>query len=239
MILTGYFKEFAAGMREAQKSMKQDKGKRVADSNPEREAPPGPKKCVYVRMIVGGPILAGQSRRAIKSYGISLSLTTNIGIEVNFTRWGTPQVPHHPPPILFTEKDAEGISYSHDNALIIMLKVAASKVAKSLVDIGSSVDIIFKSALDQLLIELPKIALYATPLIGFVGDMIIPKGIITLSVTLGKAPHRVVHMINFLIVDHPDAYNIILGRPFLVATKVVVSMHYLAMKLPAAHEVIA
>ena len=68
--------------------------------------------------------------------------------------------------------------------------------------------------------------------------MVIPNGIITLSVTLSKVPHRVVHMIDFLIVDHSGAYNIILGMPFLVATKAVVSMHYLAMKVLAASEVI-
>ena len=85
LILSGYLKEFVTGMIEAWKSMKQDKGKLVADSSPEREAPLGPKKGVYVRMIAGGPTLAGQSRRAIKRYDISLSLTTNIGVEVNFT----------------------------------------------------------------------------------------------------------------------------------------------------------
>ena len=46
-------------------------------------------------------------------------------------------------------------------------------------------------------------------------------------------------MIDFLIVDHPGAYNIILGRPFLVATKAMVSIHYLTMKVPAAQEVIS
>ena len=112
------------------------------------------------------------------------------------------------------------------------------KVARTLVDTSSSVDIIFKSVLDQLLIESPKITLYATPLIGFAGDMVIPKGIITLPVALGKLPHRVVHMIDFLIVDHLGAYNIILGRPFLKATKAVVSMHYLTMKVPSTQEVI-
>ena len=97
-----------------------------------------------------------------------------------------PQVPHHPPPIIFTEKDVEGISYPHDDALVITLKVATGKVVKTLIDSGSSFDIIFKSTLDQLLIESPKITLYATPLIGFVRDVVIPKGIITLLVTLGK-----------------------------------------------------
>ena len=238
LILSGYLKEFVAGMREARKFAEQDKGKRVADGSPEREVPPGHKKGVYVRMIISGPTLAGQSRRAIKGYGRSLSITTNIGREVNLNEWGTPKVPHHPPPILFTEKDAEGISYPHDDAFVITLKVATGKVARTLVDTSSSVDIIFKSALDQLLIESPKITPYATPLIGFAGDMVIPKGIITLPVTLGKVPHRVVHMIDFLIVDHPGAYNIILGRPFLATTKAAISMHYLTMKIPTAGEII-
>ena len=88
------------------------------------------------------------------------------------------------------------------------------------------------------MIESPKITPYTTPLIGFAEDMVIPKGIITLPVTLGKVLHRVIHMIDFLIIDYQGAYNIILGRPFLVATKAVVSMYYLAMKVPAAHEVI-
>ena len=83
MILSGYLKEFVAGMREARKSAEQDKGKRVADGSPEREVPPGHKKGVYVWMIMGGPTLADQSRRAIKGYGRSLSITTNIGREVN------------------------------------------------------------------------------------------------------------------------------------------------------------
>ncbi|KAH9704341.1 Uridine monophosphate kinase [Citrus sinensis] len=186
LILSEYLKEFVAGMREAQKSAEQDKGKRVADGSPEREVPSGHKKCGYVQMIMGGPTLAGQSRRAIKGYGRSLSITTNIGREVNLNEWGTPKVPHHPPPILFTEKDAEGISYPHDDTLVVTLKVATGKAARTLVDTSSSVDIIFKSALDQLLIESPKITPYATPLIGFARDMVIPKGIITLPVTLGK-----------------------------------------------------
>ena len=88
------------------------------------------------------------------------------------------------------------------------------------------------------MIESPKITPYATPLIGFAGDMVIPNTIITLPVALGKLPHRVVYMIDFLVIDHPGAYNIILGRLFLVATKAVVSMHYLTIKVPAAQEVI-
>lgn len=111
-------------------------------------------------------------------------------------------------------------------------------MARTLVNIGSSVNIIFKSALDQLLIESPKVTQYATPLIVFTRDIVIPKGIITLPITLSKVSHYIVYMIDFLIVDHLGAYNIILDRPFLMATKAIVYMHYLAMKIPAAHKAI-
>ena len=230
LILSGYLKEFVADMREARKFSEQDKGKQVANPHPEAEIPQGSKKGVYVRMIAGGPTLAGEFRRAIKRYS-KPPILDRPGKEVNFAcqnQLRVPGVPHHPPSILFTEQDAEDVSYPHDDALVITLKVATGKVARTLVDTGSSVDIIFKSALDQLLIESPKITPCATPLIGFAGDMVIPKGIITLPVTLGKVPHRVVHMIDFLIVDHPGAYNIILGRQFLATTKAAISMHYLA-----------
>lgn len=110
LTLNGYLKEFVYGMREARKFMEQGKGRHVTDNSPKREAPQGHKKGVYIQMITGGPTLAGQSRRAITSYGRSISSTTNIGREFNFTGRGTPQVPHHPPLILFTKKDAEDTS---------------------------------------------------------------------------------------------------------------------------------
>lgn len=62
--------------------------------------------------------------------------------------------------------------------------------------------------------------------------------IITLPVTLGKVPHGTVSMIDFLIINHSGAYNIILGRPFLTMTKAIVFMPYITMKIPTANKVI-
>lgn len=104
MILSRYLEEFVAGMIEARKSLQQGKGKHIVDNSPEREAPQGPKKGIYVQMIADDPTLAGQSKRAIKSYGRLLPLVANISGKVNFIGQGVPQVPHHPPPIIFTEK---------------------------------------------------------------------------------------------------------------------------------------
>lgn len=132
-----------------------------------------------------------KSKWVIKYYSKS-PILDRLGNEVNFTcqyHFRVSQVLDQLIPLLFTEKDAECVSYPHNDALVIMLKVATSKVIRTLVDTGSFVDTIFKSALDQLLIESSKITPYGTPLISFAGDMIIPKGIITLPIAIGKVPH--------------------------------------------------
>ena len=105
LILSGYLKEFVADMREARKFSEQDKGKQVANPHPEAEIPQGSKKSVYVRMIAGGPTLAGESRRAIKRYS-KPPILDRLGKEVNFAcqnQLRVSGVPHYPLPILFIE----------------------------------------------------------------------------------------------------------------------------------------
>ena len=56
---------------------------------------------------------------------------------------------------------------------------------------------------------------FTSPLVSFIGDKIIPRGIVTLIVTARNYPAQIIKEINFLIVDYPLTYNIILGRPTL------------------------
>ncbi|KAJ4719042.1 Retrovirus-related Pol polyprotein from transposon opus [Melia azedarach] len=44
-------------------------------------------------------------------------------------------------------------------------------------------------------------------------------------------------MVDFVVVDHPSSYNVILGRPFLMATKGVVSTYHLKLKFPVDNQV--
>ena len=53
-------------------------------------------------------------------------------------------------PIMWTDDDEEGISYPHEDALVIKATVAGTELRRILVDTGSSVDILFKSALDDM-----------------------------------------------------------------------------------------
>lgn len=73
-------------MRQAQKSIEQDKGKHILGSNLEHKAPQGPKKGVYARMIAGRPIVVGESRRALKSCCRPPIPAAIIGKKINFTR---------------------------------------------------------------------------------------------------------------------------------------------------------
>lgn len=75
-------------------------------------------------------------------------------------------------------------------------------------------------------------------LIGFAGDIVISKSIVTLPVTTGTVPHRLIHMDDLIIVDSLGAYNIILDKPSLTKTKATVSLHLLAIKIPTATDVV-
>lgn len=63
-------------------------------------------------------------------------------------------------------------------------------------------------------------------MISFTGEIVIPKGIVTLLVSIGESHYKEVYMVNFLVLDNLRAYNIIFGRPFVATTKVIVSMPY-------------
>ncbi|KAJ4704672.1 Gag-pol polyprotein [Melia azedarach] len=76
-----------------------------------------------------------------------------------------------------------------------------------------------------------------TPLSGFMGDQLLASGSITLPVTLGKDPSQLITMVDFVVIDHPSSYNVILGRPFLTAARGVVSTYHLKLKFPVGNQV--
>ena len=78
---------------------------------------------------------------------------------------------------------------------------------------------------------------FTSPLVSFTGDRIVPKGIVTLIVIVGTYLAQVIKEIDFLIVDYPSTYDIILGRPTLNRLKVAMSTYYLKVKFPTTHEV--
>ena len=79
-----------------------------------------------------------------------------------------------------------------------------------LVDNGSSTDILYYPAFQQMEIGRERLVPTNAPLIGFGGTKVLPLGAITLSVVVGNYPQQIAKDVTFLVVDCSSAYNAIL-----------------------------
>ena len=188
----------------------------------EREQP-------IIRVITGGPTLAGDSNRARKNYG-RYALTSK---EVLFNLQVAKKAKARQVFIMWTGDDDEGILYPHKDALVIKVTVAGKEFQQILIDTSSSVDILFKSTLDEMGIVDLKLERTNTSLKGFGGGRLTPMEIIELPITIGSKPFEKKVMLNFVVVEEKKPHQIILGRPFIMVSQCVIFMHYLALKYRA------
>lgn len=80
-------------------------------------------------------------------------------------------------PVLgFKPEDLKGIIAPHNNALIIRVTVANYEVAWVFVNAGSSVNVLFKSALEQIRLNEEDLQHIMTPLFGFFEHAVHPRG---------------------------------------------------------------
>ena len=115
----------------------------------------------------------------------------------------------------FNEGDARGVKQPHNDPLVIMLTIEGFNTKKILVDNGSSADIIYLPAFQQLKLDPRRLRPFDSPLVSFNGDMVYPKGIVTLTVTVGTYPRQLTRQLDFLVVNCPSSYNVIIRRPTL------------------------
>ena len=113
-----------------------------------------------------------------------------------------------------------------------MLNIEGFNTKRILVDNGSSADIIYLPAFQQLRLDPKRLRPFESPLISFSGDRVYPKGIVTLTVTVGTQPRQLTRQLDFLVVDCPSSYNVIIGRPTLNRWKATMSTYCLKVKFP-------
>ncbi|XP_056685969.1 uncharacterized protein [Spinacia oleracea] len=131
----------------------------------------------------------------------------------------------------FTADDCLGVQYKHEDTLVISMYHTNHNVHRLLIDGGSSFNIIFKNLFEQLILEEAEesITKLSYPLIRFNGSATVPRGKITLLVTIGKGQAARNIREEFLVMDCGSVYNVIMGRTMIHKMQAIPSTYHQMM----------
>ncbi|KAL0864858.1 hypothetical protein Bca101_043976 [Brassica carinata] len=111
----------------------------------------------------------------------------------------------------------------HNDLLVIELTICDIDVARVLIDTGCSANIIFKSTLERIKINLRTITKDHSPIFGLSREATMTLGSIDLMVT----DRSIKKIAEFLVVDRPTSYNVIMGTPWLNSMRAIPSTFHL------------
>ncbi|KAK3017080.1 hypothetical protein RJ639_007011 [Escallonia herrerae] len=209
---TSQHEEAHAGYKRQDPKWKKKSAENIRDA---AEDPP------VINTISGGPSTGGLSSSSRKAYARHVNLTQ-----------GSAKRPRTSTSLEFNDADLDGISLPHDDALVITLRVDAFNIKRFLVDTGSSADIIFEDAFNQMGISDDRVKPISSPLYGFTGAFAPVRGIASLTIVVGELPRQAVLTLDFLIAKIKSSYNGILGRTGLNKLQAVASTYHLVTKFP-------
>ena len=90
------------------------------------------------------------------------------------------------PILVFSNEDKVGTIQSHNDALVVTLKIGGYDVKRVLVDQGSGAEIMYPNLYKGLNLRPEDLTTYDSPLISFEGKIVIPKGQIRLPIQTGS-----------------------------------------------------
>ena len=109
----------------------------------------------------------------------------------------------------FSDEDKIGTIKTHDNALVVTLRIWGYDVKRVLVDQGSVVEIMYPVLYKGLNLKLEDLTAYDSPLVSFKGKTVILRGQIRLPI---QTDSKVVE-VDFIVVDAYSPYTAIMARP--------------------------
>ena len=112
-----------------------------------------------VHTISGGPTLTGTSNKSRKNHARKVPRCDATSQVFKVSTPGSTRFTQ----IIFTEDDAYNTVQPHDDPMVVTVQVAKHRVARVMIDRGSSVDIIFKDALDRCQLRQPCFYSCTTP----------------------------------------------------------------------------
>ena len=183
-----------------------------------------------IRMILGGLVARGSSKSLKKVYAREVNNVHSRFPPSKMSRYSEPD-------IVFSKKNAHGIKWPHNDALVIMLTMEEFNIHQVLVDNGSSADIIYLLAFQQMKLSKERLRPFTSLLVSFTEDRVISRVVVKLTIIAGTYLAQVCKKIDFFMVDCPSMYNVILGRLMLNKLKAGTSTYYLKVKFPTAHSI--
>ncbi|KAK8928408.1 hypothetical protein KSP39_PZI017378 [Platanthera zijinensis] len=161
--------------------------------------------------------------------GVGIEATRKASLHTMYRR-GVASTSQAPPPdekITFSRKDLPDHEDPFCDALVIRTAIESFTVSRILVDNGSSVNVIFKKAFNEMRVEARRVLAADGPLFRFSGERKEVEGGVGLQVTLGGLSRNC----RFVIMDAPSSYNAIFGRPLISVFRCVPSSFHQCLKL--------
>ncbi|XP_050256876.1 uncharacterized protein LOC126702244 [Quercus robur] len=124
-----------------------------------------------------------------------------------------------PSALCFSDKDKIGTIQSHDDALVVTLRIGRYDVKRAMVDQGSGAEIMYLDFYKGLSLKPEDLTAYDSPLLSFDGKVVILRGQILLPVQVGLE----IVEVDFIVMDAYSPYMAIIGRFWLYALGVVSS----------------
>ena len=119
----------------------------------------------------------------------------------------------------FSDEDKRGTIQSHDDALVVTLRIGGFDVRRVLVDPGIVVEVMYPNLYKGLNLRLKDLTAYDSPLISFEGKTVVPKGQIRLPIQIRSE----VVEVDFIVVDAYSPYTTIVAKPWIHALEAVSS----------------
>ncbi|XP_066333177.1 uncharacterized protein [Miscanthus floridulus] len=180
--------------------------------------------------IAGGSSLELQTNKQKKDH---YRLVNNVAVQgpIHYIEWSKT-------PLTFSKQDLNLERYPHADVMVIKANIAAWEINRILIDSGSSMDIIFVNAFDQMKLSRNQLQPLDSPLVGFGGKRIEALGKISLPVSFGDLQNARTEYVTFNVVGLHYSYNAIFGRGFANKFNIAIHTGYFCMKMPALHGVI-
>ncbi|XP_016200041.1 uncharacterized protein LOC107641046 [Arachis ipaensis] len=135
--------------------------------------------------------------------------------------------------ITFNQEEIRSAAPHSNDPVVISIQTGELLVKKVLLDPDSNADVLFYTTFLKMKISERLIQSSFGELVGFSGERVPIKGYIWLKMMMENHPLSRTIDIQYLIVDFPSPYNIILGRPTLNMFRAVVSTFHLCVKFQA------